>query len=93
MRTSGFRMFLALAVISGCAAPGHLTEQQVLSAAEPAMKAKFPDGFETHRPYHAEFKDGAWWVHGTLPTNSVGGTPEAQVQDGSGKVLKIWHTQ
>ena len=34
------------------------------------MKAKFPEGFEADSPYHAEFRDGAWWVHGTLPTKN-----------------------
>ncbi len=57
------------------------------------MKAKFPEGFEADRPYRAEFKDGRWWVHGTLPTNTEGGTAEALVEDGSGRVLKVWHTQ
>jgi hypothetical protein len=57
------------------------------------MKAKFPPDFEAYRPYRAELKDGAWWVHGNVPTNTLGGTPEASVQDGTGKVLKLWQTQ
>ncbi len=85
---------LMLAALAGCTgAPRHLTEAQVLAAAEPAMKAQFPDGFEEDRPYHAELKDGIWWVHGTLPTNAVGGTAEASVEDRTGRVLRVWHTQ
>jgi hypothetical protein len=68
------------------------TEAQILAAAEPEMKAKFPEGFEENRPYHAEPRRGIWWVHGMLPTNAAGGTAEAAVEDG-GKVTKVWHTQ
>ena len=94
MRTPKVTVCSVLAALVGCTSTSsHLTEAQVLAAAEPAMKAKFPDGSEADRPYHAEFKGSAWWVHGTLPTNTVGGTPEALVEDGSGKVLKVWRTQ
>ncbi len=94
MKASTIALCLAAAALGGCAGrPSQLTEAQSVAAAEPAMKAKFPEDFDADRPYHAEFKDGTWWVHGTLPTSTVGGTAEALVEDGSGRVLKVWHTQ
>jgi hypothetical protein len=92
MKASKLRMCLVVAAITGCSPSGRLTEKQVLAVAEPAMKAKFPADFDANRPYHAEIiKGGAWWVQGTLPTNTVGGTAEALVQEGSGKILEVWH--
>lgn len=94
MRTREVTICLVLVATAGCtSASKHLTEAQVLAAAEPAMKGKFPDGFEEDRPYNAELKGGIWWVHGTLPTNIAGGTAEASVEDSSGRILRVWHTQ
>ena len=87
------QMCLFLALFGSCSHSSQWTEAQVLTAAEPAMNAKFPDNFEAYRPYRAEKKDGTWWVHGSMPTNTVGGTAEALVEHGTGKVLKVWHTQ
>ena len=94
VKKSIFTACLTLTAVLGCASRStHLTEAQVLAAAEPAMKARFPDGFDAHRPYCAQFNGSTWWVHGTLPTNTLDGTAEAQVEDGTGRVLKIWRTQ
>jgi NTF2 fold immunity protein len=70
-----------------------LTAQEAVAIAESGMKEKFPDSFEEHKPYIAEWQDGIWWIHGTLPKNYVGGTPEAKVRDSDGKVLEVYHTQ
>jgi len=80
-------------VLVGCTPSRRLTESQVLAVAETAMKERFPQDFEAHRPYHAELKKDGWYVRGTLPTNTLGGTPEALVDGDSGKLLKVWHTQ
>src|ERR1035437_9180017 len=94
MKASKLSMCLVVAVITGCSPSSRLTEKQVLAVAEPAMKAKFPADFDANRPYHAEIIDGgAWWVQGTPPTNTMGGTAEALVQEGSGKILYMWHTR
>ena len=79
-----------LVVLLGCTKSlNRSTGAQALAAAEPAMKTKFPDGFEADRPYHAACKDGTWWAHGTIPGDTMGGTAEALVADGSGKVLRV----
>ena len=94
MKASKLSICLVVAVITGCSPSSRLTEKQVLAVAEPAMKARFPADFDANRPYHAEIIDGgAWWVQGTPPTNTMGGTAEALVQEGSGKILYIWHTR
>ena len=84
-------VFLTLSAIPSCAPRPELSERQVLLAAEPEMEIKFRSEYKRHRPYRAEFRDASWWVHGTGATN--GGTVEARVEDGTGKVLSIWHTQ
>lgn len=48
---------------------------------------------EKYKPYRAEFRDGSWHVFGTVPGNGPGGTPEAIVLDGDGKVLSVGHSQ
>ena len=62
--------------------PSHLTETQVLAAAAPAMETKFPEGFEADRSYHAEFRDGAWWAQGTLPTKDNGAAGFLGIESG-----------
>jgi|ERR1035441_8776961 hypothetical protein len=94
MKASKLRMCLVVAAITGCSPSSRLTEKQALAIAEPAMKAKFPADFDANRPYHAEvIGGGAWWVQGTPPTNTMGGTAEALVHERSGKVLGVWYTQ
>ena len=43
-------------------------------------------------PYHAQLKDGAWTVYGTLKSGSKGGTPQLQIRKEDGKVLDVWHS-
>ena len=43
-------------------------------------------------PFHAHLlKDGVWFVDGSLPVASVGGTAEALIRRRDGKVLVIQH--
>lgn len=69
------------------------SELQVLAIAEPELRARFPETFDAHKPYHAEYSNGLWWVHGTLPKDTCGGTPEARVRDKDGKIVELYHTQ
>ena len=70
------------------------TEQAAIAAARPAWKGKFsPAAINEREPYHAELVDGTWHVTGTLPAGWRGGTPEALICAGDGKVLKVFHTQ
>ncbi len=86
-------MVSMLLLLAGCATTGQLSEKQVLAIGEPVLKATFPETFDGNKPYHAVFTNGIWWIHGTLPLNTLGGTPEALVDDRSGNILKIYHTQ
>jgi NTF2 fold immunity protein of polymorphic toxin system component len=74
-----------------------MTEQEVLSTATIALRAAFPDCFESNRPYKAKLQDGIWQVFGTLPEGPdfrmLGGTPEAKIRDADGEIISIYHTQ
>ncbi|WP_227990836.1 YbbC/YhhH family protein [Flavisolibacter ginsenosidimutans] len=43
------------------------------------------------RPYECYLIDGFWFISGTLPRNSVGGTFEVIFDSKNGRVLKIIH--
>jgi hypothetical protein len=70
-----------------------ITAAEAVAIAEPALAAGFPDSFEDCRPYRADYRDGIWHVRGTLPEGMLGGTPEAEVRDADGEILRIFHTQ
>lgn len=59
----------------------------------PAIQKQFSNNFEQCRPYRAQFGEGIWHVRGTLPTNALGGTPEADVSDDTGEVIRVYHSQ
>jgi hypothetical protein len=44
-------------------------------------------------PYHAQLKEGAWIVYGTLKPGSRGDTPQMTIQKKDGKVIEVWHSQ
>ena len=73
MKPSRHAICLVLVVAAGCnSPPKHLTEEIVLAAAEPVMKADGGELFENHKPYHATFTDGVWRVYGTTHPNIDG---------------------
>ncbi len=43
------------------------------------------------RPYEAYFVNGFWYVAGTLPHHTVGGTFEIIVEAQNGRVWKLTH--
>jgi hypothetical protein len=65
-----------------------LSERQVLAIAEPVLSKKFPESFNADRPYHATYLDGVWHVRGTLPEDWRGGTPEAEIRDADGAIIR-----
>lgn len=46
---------------------------------------------EGKKPYHAFLKNGIWHVNGTLPKNTLGGVPVAEIRASDGKVLRVSH--
>ena len=43
------------------------------------------------KPFVAILEEGVWYVHGTLPVGSLGGTAEAEIDAVSGKILRVSH--
>jgi len=80
-------------IVAGCAhaiSTPRMTEQEVIRVAKTAMTTRFPDSVAMHEPYHAEFKQGAWSVWGTVPDGMRGGgAPEAVVRDSDGTVTDV----
>jgi hypothetical protein len=101
MRSSVCLLVVFLAAAIGCNKENpppepepRLTEAQVLSLAERALKAKMPPEYvDKYKPYRAVLRDDIWHVFGTLPGGGPGGTPEARVRDSDGEVLQVFHTQ
>ncbi|HUG91785.1 MAG TPA: NTF2 fold immunity protein [Planctomycetaceae bacterium] len=91
----GLTIALLAALVSSCSESSRprLSEQDVLTVAEPALRRSFPETFEAHQPYSAAFRDGIWHVTGTLPESMFGGTPEAEVRDSDGEVVRVYHMQ
>lgn len=88
----------AVAALVGCGDASvesrpRMSEAEVLAIAEPAMASRFSESFEAHRPYHAKLNANMWRIHGTLPSGSIGGTPEAEVRDSDGELIRVYHTQ
>lgn len=78
------------------AAPAHAESvRNAQSAIEIAMAAWIPVYGKAHieggKPYHAFLKDGIWHVNGTLPKNTLGGVPVAEIRAADGKVLRVGH--
>ena len=46
---------------------------------------------EGQRPIVATLRGGVWYVHGTLPTDTAGGTAEADISKKDGQVLRVSH--
>jgi hypothetical protein len=98
MRSRACILIVLLVLLSGCRnegpPPKQLTEAEVLTIAEPALKADMPPEYvDRYKPYRVELQDGVWHVFGTLPGGGPGGTPEARVRDRDGKVLQVSHSQ
>ncbi len=49
------------------------------------------DHIAQKKPFHATLKDGIWTVDGSLPKNSPGGVPEAEIAQKDGKILRVSH--
>jgi hypothetical protein len=65
-----------------------------IEAAKKAMlkihEADYLAGFE---PFTAEKNNNIWHIYGSLPYDTFGGTPEAEVCATTGVVLDIYHSQ
>ena len=46
---------------------------------------------EARRPLRAKLIEGVWHVEGTLPEGMRGGTPEAEIAQADGKILRVSH--
>jgi hypothetical protein len=53
-------------------------------------EAEYLAGFE---PFAAEKTNNIWHVYGSLPPETLGGTPESEVCATTGEVLEIYHSQ
>jgi len=93
---------VAFSLLSGCSDEGgtaqtvrtHLSREQAVEIGLDAIENEMTRAHaEKYWPYQAEFKEGFWHVFGTVPGGGPGGTPEAVVQDGDGKVVSVVHGQ
>jgi len=63
----------------------------VLTKAETAMTAQFPDLVAKYRPYRATCHDGVWAVSTSIvSTVKGGGSPWAEIRDRDGKILGVY---
>ena len=97
-RSSFIRIVITLAAVAalfGCAnfSQPQLTAAEAMQIATSALQNEFPENFDAYQPYTARYSMGVWYVSGTLPSGRFGGTPEADVDDSSGKVVRIAHAQ
>jgi hypothetical protein len=49
------------------------------------------DEVRLRQPYEATLVGDAWFVAGTLPPGTLGGTPNAEVARRDGRVRRVWH--
>ena len=67
-------------------------KETVIAVVEPMLfKIYGRENVVNERPYECYLIDGCWFVSGTLPKNTVGGTFEIIVDSRNGKVLKLIH--
>ncbi len=45
------------------------------------------------RPFEADLAGGVWIVSGTLPEDSLGGTPYMEIQKSDGRILTVSHSK
>jgi hypothetical protein len=89
LSVGGVAALLAAGCVRAISKP-RMAEQDVIRVAKAEMVTRFPDSVAAHEPYHAEFKDGAWSVWGTVPAGvRGGGAPEATVRDSDGRVTEV----
>jgi NTF2 fold immunity protein len=43
------------------------------------------------KPFVATRRGDVWYVHGTMPKNTPGGTAEAEIDTRSGRILRVSH--
>jgi hypothetical protein len=43
------------------------------------------------KPYKAELRGGVWHVHGSISRFLHGGVAEIEIDQKSGKILRVWH--
>ena len=70
------------------------TATAAIAAAKPELERRYsPQQVARYEPYTAKLQAGVWHVQGHLPTQMLGGTPEATVCQSTGKVLSVYHSQ
>jgi hypothetical protein len=70
------------------------TERAAISSAKIVWAKQFgASSINGPATFHAQLSGGVWHVFGALPVQMIGGTPEANICQSSGIVLKVWHTQ
>lgn len=67
-----------------------LTEKEILDIALPVLEKKYGN-LDEFKPWKAQYTDdGNWNVYGTLPEDTVGGTPQAIVSEKDKKVIDVY---
>ncbi len=51
------------------------------------------EGIADEKPYTAVLSNGVWFVDGSLPENTRGGTAHAVISKEDGRILEVFHTQ
>ncbi|WP_345552606.1 NTF2 fold immunity protein [Microbulbifer aestuariivivens] len=85
-------IYFLILVFSSASFGEECTKELAFEAGIKAIKLKFPNYMEK-APYKIEKWYGSWLVFGSLPPDTVGGTPQAKVDIQSCKVLETLHGQ
>jgi hypothetical protein len=70
-------------------------ETTAISIAEAVWLPIYGDKIYKEQPFVAEYdsKKGYWYVHGTLPENTIGGVVEIKISRSNGRIVYVNHGQ
>lgn len=67
--------------------------KDLLKKVEVIWVKKYGERIKKEKPYQVFYdeQNGIWLVQGTLPSHMMGGVANILVENGTGKVLAVWH--
>ena len=68
-------------------------EKTAIKIAEAIWLPIYGDNIYKKRPFKAQLKGNIWLVQGSLPTQMLGGVPEAEISKQTGQIIRVSHGQ
>ncbi len=87
-------LFISLILFTSITASGDepCTKEKAVYLAKEQFEIKYTD-YKNYEPYVAESHDDKWVIYGTLPKLTLGGTPQANIEKYTCKIVDVYTTR